>query len=283
LVSPDSLTIWEAQFGDFANNAQCIIDQFIAAGERKWLQRTGLVMSLPHGYDGQGPEHSSARIERFLQLCDDHPHIYPSKIERQHQDCNMQVVYPTTPANYFHVLRRQNHRDFRKPLIVFFSKSLLRHPKARSDLSDMIGETHFQRYLPEPHPENLVPPEEIRRHILCTGQVYFALLQEREDKGIKDIAISRIEQLSPFPYDIVTPHLDKYPNADLLWCQEEPLNNGAWTYVGPRIYTAGRETQHHRGKYPHYAGRGPTGSVATGSKVQHKKEIEAFLATAFAS
>jgi len=195
----------------------------------------------------------------------------------------MQVVYPTTPANYFHVLRRQNHRDFRKPLIVFFSKSLLRHPKARSDLSDMIGETHFQRYLPEPHPENLVPPEEIRRHILCTGQVYFALLQEREDKGIKDIAISRIEQLSPFPYDIVTPHLDKYPNADLLWCQEEPLNNGAWTYVGPRIYTAGRETQHHRGKYPHYAGRGPTGSVATGSKVQHKKEIEAFLATAFAS
>jgi len=283
LVSPDSLTVWEAQFGDFANNAQCIIDQFIAAGERKWLQRTGLVMTLPHGYDGQGPEHSSARIERYLQLCDDHPNVFPSpeKIERQHQDCNMQVVYPTTPANYFHVLRRQNHRDFRKPLILFFSKSLLRHPKARSDLSEMVGETHFQRYLPDPHPEALVAPEDIKRHILCSGQVYHTLLQAREERGINDIAISRIEQLSPFPYDLVTPHLDKYPQASLLWCQEEPLNNGAWSYVGPRIYTAGQQTEHHKNKYPYYAGRGPTSSVATGSKVQHKREIEQFLATAF--
>ncbi|KAH0832204.1 thiamine diphosphate-binding protein [Lanmaoa asiatica] len=283
LVSPDSLTIWEAQFGDFANNAQCIIDQFIAAGERKWLQRTGLVMSLPHGYDGQGPEHSSGRIERFLQLCDDHPHVFPTpeKVERQHQDCNMQVVYPTTPANYFHVLRRQIHRDFRKPLILFFSKSLLRHPRARSELSEMIGDTQFQRYLSEPHPESLVPAEQIRRHILCTGQVYHTLLQEREEKGITDVAISRIEQLSPFPYDLITPHLDKYPNADILWCQEEPLNNGAWTYVGPRILTAANETQYHRGKYPNYAGRQPTSSVATGSKTQHKKEIEEFLASAF--
>ncbi|RDB24355.1 2-oxoglutarate dehydrogenase, mitochondrial [Hypsizygus marmoreus] len=283
LVSPDSLTMWEAQFGDFANNAQCIIDQFIAAGERKWLQRTGLVMSLPHGYDGQGPEHSSGRIERFLQLCDDHPHVFPTpeKIERQHQDCNMQVVYPTTPANYFHVLRRQTHRDFRKPLIVFFSKSLLRHPKARSNLSEMIGDTNFQRYLPESHPETLVAPEEVKRHILCTGQVYHALLQEREEKGIKDVAISRIEQLSPVPYDLLTPHLDQYPNADLLWCQEEPLNNGAWSYIGPRIYTAANETEHHKGKYPYYAGRGPTSSVATGSKAQHKKEVETFLSNAF--
>ncbi|KAJ6620796.1 thiamine diphosphate-binding protein [Mycena sp. CBHHK59/15] len=276
LVSPDSLTMWEAQFGDFANNAQCIIDQFIAAGERKWLQRTGLVMSLPHGYDGQGPEHSSGRIERFLQLCDDHPNI-----ERQHQDCNMQVVYPTTPANYFHVLRRQIHRDFRKPLILFFSKNLLRHPKARSELSEMIGDTHFQRYLPEPHPESLVAPEEITRHILCTGQVYHTLIAAREERGIKDVAISRVEQLSPFPYDLIHPHLDKYPNASLLWCQEEPLNNGAWSYVGPRIYTAANKTEHHKGKYPFYAGRGPTSSVATGSKSQHKKEIEAFLSTAF--
>ncbi|EMD39728.1 2-oxoglutarate dehydrogenase complex E1 component mitochondrial precursor [Gelatoporia subvermispora B] len=284
LVSPDSLTVWEAQFGDFANNAQCIIDQFIASGERKWLQRTGLVMSLPHGFDGQGPEHSSGRLERFLQLCDDHPHVFPTpeKLERQHQDCNMQVVYPTTPANYFHVLRRQVHRDFRKPLILFFSKSLLRHPKARSDLSEMVGETHFQRYIPDSHPEDLVAPEQIRRHILCTGQVYQTLLQEREDKGIKDVVISRVEQISPFPYDLVTPHLDKYPNADILWCQEEPLNNGAWTYVGPRILTAANETQHHKGKYPLYAGRDPTSSVATGSKAIHKKEIESFLATAFA-
>ncbi|EIW81255.1 2-oxoglutarate dehydrogenase E1 component [Coniophora puteana RWD-64-598 SS2] len=285
LVSPDSLTVWEAQFGDFANNAQCIIDQFIAAGERKWLQRTGLVMSLPHGYDGQGPEHSSGRIERFLQLCDDHPNIFPTpeKIERQHQDCNMQVVYPTTPANYFHVLRRQIHRDFRKPLILFFSKSLLRHPQARSELTEMIGDTQFERYIPESHPDSLVAPENIRRHILCTGQVYYTLLQAREQRGIKDIAISRIEQISPFPYDLVTPHLDQYPNADLLWCQEEPLNNGAWTYVGPRILTAANETQHHKGKYPHYAGREPTSSVATGSKTQHKKEIEAFLEASFAN
>ncbi|TFK38988.1 2-oxoglutarate dehydrogenase complex E1 component mitochondrial precursor [Crucibulum laeve] len=283
LVSPDSLTVWEAQFGDFANNAQCIIDQFIAAGERKWLQRTGLVMALPHGYDGQGPEHSSGRIERFLQLCDDHPNHFPSKekIERQHQDCNMQVVYPTTPANYFHVLRRQIHRDFRKPLILFFSKNLLRHPQARSALDEMIGDTHFQRYIPEPFQESLVAPEEIKRHILCTGQVYFTLLKAREERGIKDVAISRIEQLSPFPYDLLTPHLDQYPNASLLWCQEEPLNNGGWSYVGPRIYTAASKTQHHKGKYPFYAGREPTSSVATGSKAQHKKEIEAFLDAAF--
>ncbi|KAM5532119.1 hypothetical protein V8D89_014212 [Ganoderma adspersum] len=284
LVSPDALTIWEAQFGDFANNAQCIIDQFLASGERKWLQRTGLVMSMPHGFDGQGPEHSSGRIERFLQLCDDHPHIFPSpeKIERQHQDCNMQIVYPTTPANYFHVLRRQIHRDYRKPLVVFFSKSLLRHPKARSDLSEMVGDTNFQRYIPEPHPEELVAPENIRRHILCTGQVYHTLLQEREEKGYNDVAISRLEQISPFPYDLLTPHLDKYPNADILWCQEEPLNNGAWTYVGPRILTAANETEHHKGKYPLYAGRKPTSSVATGSKAIHKKQIEDFLATSFA-
>ncbi|GLB41140.1 putative 2-oxoglutarate dehydrogenase complex E1 component mitochondrial precursor [Lyophyllum shimeji] len=283
LVSPDALTVWEAQFGDFANNAQCIIDQFIAAGERKWLQRTGLVMNLPHGYDGQGPEHSSGRIERFLQLCDDHPHVFPTKekIERQHQDCNMQVVYPTTPANYFHVLRRQIHRDFRKPLILFFSKSLLRHAKARSNLDEMLGDTHFERFLPELHPEALVPPEEIKRHILCTGQVYHALMEEREKRGINNVAISRLEQISPFPYDLITPELDRYPNADLLWCQEEPLNNGAWSYVGPRIYTAGNHTLHHKGKYPYYAGRGPTSSVATGSKAQHKREVEGFLNAAF--
>ncbi|TFK23427.1 oxoglutarate dehydrogenase, partial [Coprinopsis marcescibilis] len=283
LVSPDSLTIWEAQFGDFANNAQVIIDQFIAAGERKWLQRTGLVVNLPHGYDGQGPEHSSGRMERFLQLCDDHPNHFPSpeKVERQHQDCNMQVVYPSTPANYFHVLRRQIHRDFRKPLILFFSKNLLRHPRAKSDLEEMTGDSSFQRYIPEPYEDQLVAPEEIKRHILCSGQVYYTLLQAREERGIKDIAISRIEQVSPVPYDLITPHLDKYPNASLLWCQEEPMNNGAWTYIGPRIYTAASQTQHHKGKYPLYAGREPTSSVATGSKAQHKKEIEAFIEGAF--
>ncbi|KAF9034406.1 Transketolase, pyrimidine binding domain-containing protein [Panaeolus papilionaceus] len=253
LVSPDSLTIWEAQFSDFANNAQCIIDQFIAAGERKWLQRTGL-------------------------LCDDHPNVFPSpeKIERQHQDCNMQVVYPTTPSNIFHVLCRQIHRDFCKPLVLFFSKSLLRHPKARSNLDEMVGETQFQRYLPKLHnaESNLIAPEEIKCHILCTDQA-------REECGIKDIAISRIEQILPFPYDMITPHLDKYPNASLLWCQEELLNNGAWSYVGPHIYTAASQTAHHHGKFLLYTSCKPTSSVTTGSKTQHKKKIEAFINAAF--
>ena len=285
LVSPNSLTIWEAQFGDFANNAQVVIDQFIAAGERKWLQRTGLVMSLPHGYDGQGPEHSSGRIERFLQLCDDEPRVYPSpeKLDRQHQDCNMQVVYPTTPANYFHVLRRQNKREFRKPLILFFSKALLRHPQARSTLEDMTGESIFQRYIPDAHAENMVEPEKIRRHILCSGQVYYQLIKEREEKGHNDVAISRVEQLSPLPYDLITPHLDKYPNADLVWAQEEPLNNGAWTYVQPRLITALKETENHKGKVPIYAGRKPSSSVATGSKNSHKAEVAMINEMAFSA
>jgi len=247
------------------------------------LQRTGLVMNLPHGYDGQGPEHSSGRIERFLQLCDDNPHVYPSEesLQRQHQDSNMQITYTTTPANYFHVLRRQINRDFRKPLINFFSKSLLRHPQARSTLEEMIGDTHFQRYIPDSHPEGLVAPEDIRRHIICSGQVYYTILKHREEQGIKDVAISRVEQVSPFPYDLITPHLDKYPNAELIWCQEEPLNNGSWTYVAPRLTTATNETQHHKGRDAIYAGRAPSSSVATGSKKQHMREIEEFLETAF--
>lgn len=191
LVDPKNLTMWEAQFGDFANNAQCIIDQFIASGERKWLQRTGLVMNLPHGYDGQGPEHSSARIERFLQLCDDHPFHFPSpeKMNRQHQDSNMAVVYCTTPANVFHVLRRQVLRDFRKPLISFFSKSLLRHPEARSTLEEMLPGSGFQRYIPEAHPQEgddgLVAPDQIKRHIITCGQTYFALIKHRRDNNSK--------------------------------------------------------------------------------------------------
>ena len=283
LVSPNSLTIWEAQFGDFANNAQCIIDQFIAAGERKWLQRTGLVVNLPHGYDGQGPEHSSGRMERFLQLCDDEPRVYPSpeKLDRQHQDCNMQVVYPTTPANYFHVLRRQNKREFRKPLIVFFSKALLRHPQARSTLAEMEGETTFDRYLGETQADKLVEPEKVRRVILCSGQVYYQLLKEREEKEINDVVIVRVEQLSPLPYDLITPDLDRYPNADIVWAQEEPLNNGAWTYIQPRLITALQNTEHHKGKVPTYAGRKPSSSVATGSKNAHKAEVELINKMAF--
>ncbi|KAI9301347.1 oxoglutarate dehydrogenase, E1 component [Cunninghamella echinulata] len=282
LVDPNSLVVWEGQFGDFANNAQCIIDQFLAAGEQKWLQRTGLVMTLPHGYDGQGPEHSSARIERYLQLCDDYPYTYPSpeKLNRQHQDCNMQVVYASTPAQYFHVLRRQICREFRKPLILPFSKAMLRHPMARSNLEEMTGDTHFQLYLPDEHPEHLVEPEKITKHILCSGQVYYALLKAREQNKMNDIAISRVEQLNPFPYEQLKEHADKYPNAEIVWCQEEPLNMGAWQHVQPRITTSLSQTEHHAGKFPRYAGRAPSASVATGNKKQHYHEEYNFLSEA---
>ncbi|KAI7908122.1 oxoglutarate dehydrogenase, E1 component [Cokeromyces recurvatus] len=284
LVDPNALIIWEAQFGDFANTAQVIIDQFLAAGEQKWLQRTGLVLSLPHGYDGQGPEHSSARLERYLQLCDENPSVFPSpeKLQRQHQDCNMQVVYPSTPAQYFHVLRRQICRQFRKPLILPFSKSMLRHPLVRSSLSEMTGpNTSFQLYLPEPHPEDvLVSPEKIKKHIFCSGQVYYALLKARDQNKMNDIAISRIEQLNPFPFQQIKEHADKYPNADILWCQEEPLNMGCWYHVQPRLTTALSQTEYHTGKSPSYAGRPPSASVATGNKKQHYKEEHAFLSQA---
>ncbi|KAG2217424.1 hypothetical protein INT45_013755 [Circinella minor] len=282
MVDPNALVIWEAQFGDFANNAQCIIDQFIAAGEQKWLQRTGLVLQLPHGYDGQGPEHSSSRIERYLQLCDDNPLSYPTpeKLQRQHQDCNMQVVYVTTPAQYFHVARRQIHRDFRKPLIMPFSKSLLRHPMARSTLEDMIGDKHFELYLPEEHPDHLESPDKIKKHILCTGQVYYALLRAREQNKMTDIAISRVEQLNPFPYEQVKDHVDKYPNAEIIWCQEEPFNMGMWQHVAPRINISLSQTENFKDKQVKYTGREPSASVATGNKKRHFHEEYDFLSWA---
>ncbi|KAG0262061.1 2-oxoglutarate dehydrogenase E1 component [Actinomortierella ambigua] len=281
LVNPNSLILWEAQFGDFANNAQCIIDQFIASGEKKWLQRTGLCMLLPHGYDGQGPEHSSARIERYLQMCDDNPFVYPSqeKLSRQHQDCNMQVVYCSTPANYFHALRRQIHRDYRKPLIAFNSKLLLRHPMARSSLEDMTGETTFKRFIPDSG-ETLVSNDKVKKHILCSGQVYYALARARELNQIDDIAISRVEQLNPFPYDRVKEYTDKYPNAEVVWCQEEPLNMGGWAHVAPRIRTTLKESEHHKQADVKYAGREPSASVAAGNKKTHLQEEYAFLADA---
>ncbi|ORY80001.1 Thiamin diphosphate-binding protein [Protomyces lactucae-debilis] len=277
LSSPNALVMWEAQFGDFANNAQCIIDQFIASGENKWLQRSGLVMSLPHGYDGQGPEHSSARIERYLQLSNDDPRIYPSeaKLDRQHQDCNMQCVYPTTPANLFHVLRRQIHREFRKPLILFFSKALLRHPIAKSPLSDFTGESHFQRVISEVD-ESIKAPSECKRLVLCSGQVYATLVKARQDNQINDIGIIRVEQFMPFPWERLHEEFDKYSNAkEIVWCQEEPLNGGAWSYVQPRINTCLKKTTH-PDKVVKYAGRAPTSSVATGNKKSHEREVKKF-------
>ena len=304
LSSPNALVMWEAQFGDFANNAQCIIDQFIASGEVKWLQRSGLVCSLPHGYDGQGPEHSSGRIERYLQLCNEEPRIYPSeeKLERQHQDCNMQVAYMTTPANLFHILRRQMNRQFRKrkfeahsrlspntdvptALILFFSKSLLRHPLCRSDLSDFEGDSHFQWIVPDPeHGKAIAEPEEIERVIMCTGQVYVALHKYREslgDKG-KKTAITRIEQINPFPWRLLKENLDSYPNAKtIVYCQEEPLNAGAWSFVQPRIETMLNATEHHNRRHVMYAGRDPSASVATGLKASHTREEKGFLEEAW--
>ena len=258
--------MWEAQFGDFANTAQVIIDQFIASGEVKWLQRSGLVMSLPHGYDGQGPEHSSGRMERYLQLCNEDPRIFPSpdKLDRQHQDCNIQIAYTTKPSNLFHLLRRQMNRQFRKPLILFFSKSLLRHPLARSSIEEFTGDSHFQWIIEDPaHATGEIESHEgINRVILCTGQVYAALVKEREARGEKDVAITRIEQ-------------------NIIWCQEEPLNAGAWSFTQPRIETLLNQTEHHNRRHVMYAGRNPSASVATGLKVSHKNEEKALLDMAF--
>ncbi|KAK6433523.1 2-oxoglutarate dehydrogenase E1 component [Oleoguttula sp. CCFEE 5521] len=289
LSSPSALVIWEAQFGDFANNAQCIIDQFIASGEVKWLQRSGLVVNLPHGYDGQGPEHSSGRMERFLQLCNEDPRIFPSpdKLDRQHQDCNMQIAYCTTPSNNFHLLRRQMNRQFRKPLIQFFSKSLLRHPLSRSPIEDFTGESHFQWIIPDPAHNSeatfkLAPKEEIDRVILCTGQVFAALFKHREANNLTTTAITRIEQLNPFPWAQLRDNLDSYPNAKtIVWCQEEPLNAGAWSFTQPRIETLLNNTEHHDRKHVMYAGRNPSASVASGLKSSHLKEEQDLLEMAW--
>ncbi|ANB14016.1 alpha-ketoglutarate dehydrogenase KGD1 [Sugiyamaella lignohabitans] len=281
LTSPDALVIWEAQFGDFANTAQVITDQFVAAGESKWAQRTGLVLSLPHGYDGQGPEHSSARIERYLQLANEDPRVFPSpdKLERQHQDCNMQIAYPSTPANLFHLLRRQMHRAFRKPLVLTFSKSLLRHPLARSSIEDFTGDSHFQWVIEDAeHGVSINSKEETKRLVLCSGQVFTALHKARETNGIKDTAFVKIEQFHPFPFAQIKDVLDSYPNVeDIVWCQEEPLNAGAWSFVSPRFATTFAETEHHKNATLRYAGRPPSASVAAGTKKAHLAEEEAFI------
>ncbi|KAF1829787.1 2-oxoglutarate dehydrogenase, E1 component [Decorospora gaudefroyi] len=286
LSSPNALVMWEAQFGDFANTAQVIIDQFIASGEVKWLQRSGLVMCLPHGYDGQGPEHSSGRMERYLQLCNEDPRVFPApdKLDRQHQDCNMQIAYTTKPSNLFHLLRRQMNRQFRKPLILFFSKSLLRHPLARSDIEEFTGDSHFQWIIEDPaHASGEIESHEgINRVVICTGQVYAALVKEREARGEKDVAITRIEQLNPFPWQQLKENLDSYPNAqNIIWCQEEPLNAGAWSFTQPRIETLLNQTEHHNRRHVMYAGRNPSASVATGLKTSHKNEEKALLEMAF--
>jgi len=286
LTSPNALVMWEAQFGDFANTAQVMIDQFIAGAEQKWKQRTGLVLSLPHGYDGQGPEHSSGRIERFLQLADEDSRYFPSeqKLQRQHQDCNFQVAYPTTPGNLFHLLRRQQHRQFRKPLTILFSKQLLRHPLARSKLSEFT-EGGFKWIIEEDDLINsgkLEAKENIKKVILISGQVYTALHKKREDLGNKDTTFIRIEQLHPFPFKELKEALDSYPNLEkIVWCQEEPMNMGCWSYVEPRLKATLSETKYNE-FVPLYVGRDPSGSVAAGNKPLHVAQEQEFLEKAFA-
>ncbi|RKP16674.1 hypothetical protein ROZALSC1DRAFT_25004 [Rozella allomycis CSF55] len=278
LVDPRCLILWEAQFGDFCNNAQCIIDQFIASGEKKWLQRTGLTLLLPHGYDGAGPEHSSGRMERFLQLCDDNPFVFPEMSKekcRQIQDCNFQVVYCSTPANYFHVLRRQILRDFRKPLIVFNSKNLLRNPLAKSSLDEFSTGNRFVRMYPEP-----LKLDKVDRLVFCSGQVFYALLKARDQNKIKNVAIARIEQISPFPFDLVLNEINKYPNASIIWCQEEPLNMGAWNYVDQRFKTTFSKSKAHAKSPITVVARPPNSAVATGIKSLHIQEEQNILAEA---
>lgn len=284
LTSPEHLVVWEAQFGDFANTAQVIIDQFIAGGEQKWKQRSGLVLSLPHGYDGQGPEHSSGRLERFLQMANEDQRYFPSdvKLQRQHQDCNFQVVYPTTPANLFHILRRQQHRQFRKPLALFFSKQLLRHPLARSSLSEFT-EGGFQWIIEDvEHGKAIGTKEETKKLVLLSGQVYTALHKKREELGDKTTAFLKIEELHPFPFAQLRDTINSYPNLEeIIWCQEEPLNMGGWSYAAPRLQTTLKETENYKDHTVRYCGRNPSGAVAAGNKTLHTSEENAFLKDVF--
>ncbi|MEQ9110054.1 MAG: 2-oxoglutarate dehydrogenase E1 component [Rhodospirillaceae bacterium] len=254
LAEPHALVLWEAQFGDFSNGAQMIIDQFISSGESKWLRLSGLVLLLPHGYEGQGPEHSSARFERYLQMCGND---------------NWQICNITTPANYFHALRRQVRRAFRKPLVVMTPKSLLRHKRCVSDLSEMNTNSQFLRVIGET--EKLAAASKVRRVVMCTGKVYYDLLQAREDAEINDVAIIRVEQLYPWPKETLKAELKKYKNAEVVWCQEEPANMGCWTFVDRRIEYALEEIDI-KAKRPVYAGRMPAASPATGLMKVHVKE-----------
>jgi len=267
LAEPNALVLWEAQFGDFANGAQVVIDQFISSGERKWLRMSGLVLLLPHGYEGQGPEHSSARLERYLQLC---------------AEDNWQIANCTTPANYFHILRRQLHRQFRKPLVLMTPKSLLRHKRVVSTLSQFGPGTSFHRVLwddaqfLEGQAIKLKPDAEIKRVVLCSGKVYYDLYEEREKRGLDDIYLLRIEQLYPFPARALIQELTRFAEAEMVWCQEEPKNMGAWNFVEPNLSWVldHIEAKHKR---PRYAGRPASASTAAGIARKHQSELKALL------
>ncbi|CAK1553529.1 unnamed protein product [Leptosia nina] len=309
VTNPNALVLWEAQFGDFNNVAQCIIDQFISSGQAKWVRQSGIVLLQPHGMEGMGPEHSSARLERFLQMSADDPDYMPPESPdyevRQLHDCNWIVANCSTPASLFHILRRQIALPFRKPLILMTPKSLLRHPECKSSFDEMAEGTTFKRVLPEEGPasEN---PDKVRKVAFCSGRVYYDLLKERRDRGLeKDIAIVRLEQISPFPYDQLKSEISKYPNAQLVWSQEEHKNMGSWSYVEPRFRTLLRNQKQIRRKTQgggwfsqlfggsdapqtdtqtetipriiSYNGRATAASPATGSKAAHNKELKNLL------
>ncbi|MGV6850384.1 MAG: 2-oxoglutarate dehydrogenase E1 component [Marinibacterium sp.] len=266
LAEPNALVLWEAQFGDFANGAQIMFDQFISSGESKWLRMSGLVCLLPHGFEGQGPEHSSARLERYLQMCG--------------QD-NWIVANCTTPANYFHILRRQLHRSFRKPLILMTPKSLLRHKLATSRAAEFTTGSSFHRVLWDDaetgrSETELVPDDKIARVVMCSGKVYYDLLEERDARGLDDVYLMRIEQFYPFPAISLVKELQRFPQAEMVWCQEEPKNQGGWTFIEPNIeWVLGRTNADH--KRPVYAGRPTSASPATGLSSQHKAQQEALV------
>jgi 2-oxoglutarate dehydrogenase E1 component len=272
LAEPNALVMWEAQFGDFANGAQVVADQFVSSGERKWLRMSGLVCLLPHGYEGQGPEHSSARLERYLQMS---------------AEDNWQVANCTTPANYFHILRRQLHRNFRKPLILMTPKSLLRHKRVVSGLAEMAHGTTFHRVLwdeAQAHGSErirLAPDGEIRRVVLCSGKVYYDLYEAREAAGVNDVYLMRVEQLYPFPGKALVSELLRFPKAEVVWVQEEPMNMGAWNYIEPNIEWVLQHTPIARTR-ARYVGRKPSAATATGLASKHNQEQKALIEQALA-
>jgi 2-oxoglutarate dehydrogenase E1 component len=267
LAEPNTLTLWEAQFGDFANGAQVVFDQFVSSGERKWLRMSGLVCLLPHGYEGQGPEHSSARLERFLQMC---------------AEDNMQIANCTTPSNYFHILRRQLRRDIRKPLILMTPKSLLRHKRAVSRLDEMAPGTAFHRLLWDdaqflPNEKiKLVADDKIRRVVLCSGKVYYDLYEEREKRGVDDVYLLRVEQLFPVPLKALIQELSRFKQAEIVWCQEEPRNMGAWHFIETYLeWVLNQIGAAH--KRPRYAGRPAAAATAVGMMSKHQAQLNKLL------
>ncbi|XP_023245263.1 2-oxoglutarate dehydrogenase, mitochondrial isoform X2 [Copidosoma floridanum] len=325
MTNPNALVMWEAQFGDFNNTAQCIIDQFVSSGQAKWVRQSGIVMLQPHGLEGMGPEHSSARLERFLQMSADDPDYFPPESEefavRQLHDINWIVANCSTPANLFHILRRQIALPFRKPLILMTPKSLLRHPEARSSFDLMLEGTEFQRIIPD---DGVAAsnPDNVKRVLFCSGKVYYDLKKARAERKLEDsVAITRVEQISPFPYDLLKKEVAKYPNAELIWAQEEHKNQGSWTYIQPRFQTAlngtkpislastsasdngegwlswfssskptqtsttsesdSKEPSKPNTRTIRYVGRPTAASPATGSKMQHLKELKQLLDDSF--